>query len=210
MAFLHLKWATLCIIVRRSLCTYAPLIHFRTAPLPPTPPSRYFEPREDRKITFRSSEILLLDDFSSFFVYFFPSCFFFFFQRFRIPRYYHFSTTSIRDVDVDRAESWMTWRFKDWMRNVWRNLFYPCTAWIVVCFGEILFVVSLENSLQFHPCIFFPLVGFVFEEDFLFSLFLVLVSVFVFFFFICALRRIMNYNRWRVKYRAKENISNNK
>lgn len=137
---------------------------------------------------------------------------FFFFQRFRIPRYYHFSTTSlsIRDVDVDRAESWMTWRFKDWMRNVWRNLFYPCTAWIVVCFGEILFVVSLENSLQFHPCIFFPLVGFVFEEDFLFSLFLVLVSVFVFFFFICALRRIMNYNRWRVKYRAKENISNNK
>lgn len=84
MAFLHLKWATLCIIVRRSLCTYAPLIHFRTAPapLPPTPPSRYFEPREDRKITFRSSEILLLDDFSSFFVYFFPSCFFFFFKDF--------------------------------------------------------------------------------------------------------------------------------
>lgn len=78
-----------------------------------------------------------------------------------------------------------------------------------MCFGEILFVVSLENSLQFHPCIFFPLVGFVFEEDFLFSLFLVLVS-FSFFFFFLFVRRIMNYNCWRVKHRAKENISNNK
>lgn len=55
-----------------------------------------------------------------------------------------------------------------------------------MCFGEILFVVSLENSLQFHPCIFFPLVGFVFEEDFLFSFFLVLVSFsFFFFFYLC-------------------------
>lgn len=94
MAFLHLKWATLCIIVRRSLCTYAPLIHFRTtpAPLPPTSPSRYLEPREDRKITFRSNEILLFDDFS-FFVYFFFLSFFLKDSEFP-PRYYHSSTTS--------------------------------------------------------------------------------------------------------------------
>ena len=54
----------------------------------------------------------------------------------------------------------------------------------VVCFGEIVFVVSLENSLQFHPCIFFPLVGFVFEEDFSGFGFRVCFFLFLFFFFL--------------------------
>lgn len=49
------------------------------------------------------------------------------------------------------------------MQNVWGNLFYPRAA--VVCFGEMLFVVSLENSLQFYSCIFSSLVVFVFETD---------------------------------------------
>lgn len=71
-------------------------------------------------------------------------------------------------------------------------------------FGEILFVVSLENSLQFHPCIFFPPRWFCFRgEDFpLFSFFGFGIRFRFrfrfFFFFIRALRRIMNC-WWRVK-----------
>lgn len=125
-------------------------------------------------------------------------------------RYYHFSTipppflflfATLTELD-DTAS------FKDWM---FEGICFIRAYRIVVCFAEIVvFVVSLENSLQFHPCIFFPLVGFVFEEDFSGFGFRVCFFLFLFFFICALLRRIMNYNCWRVKHRAKENIWNNK
>lgn len=125
-------------------------------------------------------------------------------------RYYHFfhypPSLPLFIRDVDRAESWMTRRHlkTECLRE------FVLSVHTVVCFGEIVFVVSLENSLQFHPCIFFPLVGFVFEEDFSGFGFRVCFFLFLFFFICALLRRIMNYNCWRVKHRAKENIWNNK
>lgn len=99
-------------------------------------------------------------------------------------RYYYFfhypPSLPLFIRDVDRAESWMTRRHlkTECLRE------FVLSVHTVVCFGEIVFVVSLENSLQFHPCIFFPLVGFVFEEDFSGFGFRVCFFLFLFFLFV--------------------------
>lgn len=99
-------------------------------------------------------------------------------------RYYHFSTipppflflfATLTELD-DTAS------FKD---RMFEGICFIRAHRIVVCFAEIVvFVVSLENSLQFHPCIFFPLVGFVFEEDFSGFGFRVCFFLFLFFLFV--------------------------
>lgn len=162
--------------MRRSLRTYAPLIRFHRLPLP----SRYFEPREDRKITFR----LQTGDLAIRW-FFFPLVFF---QRFRI---------SVRDITIFPlsplpssfySRRWPSGKLDDtasFKDRMFEGICFIRAHRIVVCFAEIVvFVVSLENSLQFHPCIFFPLVGFVFEEDFSGFGFRVCFFLFLFFLFV--------------------------
>ena len=60
------------------------------------------------------------------------------------------------------------------------------------------------------PLYFFPPRWFCFRGGFFWFWFSRLFLSFSFFFICALLRRIMNYNCWRVKHRAKENIWNNK
>lgn len=170
--FYHLKWATLCIIVRRSLRTYAPLIRFHRLPLP----SRYFEPREDRKITFRLRTRDLAIRW-----FFFPLVFF---QRFRI---------SVRDITIfPLSPLFYSWRWPSGKLDDTAS--FKDRMFEGICFIRAHSSVFRWNSIcsqlgkfsAIPPLYFFPPRWFCFRGGFFWFWFSRLFLSFSFFFYLCA------------------------